>query len=296
MAKKTPPRKQRNRKNAAQAAVDASVEINSSNCSEGETLEAVNLYEFYGLGNVLQSYTEAESTDFATIEDMEKNTGVGKNSEGDSISLKDVSDIIVRSKGAGLPTEGSNYYFSTQQANQTGRIPAGGSTGSAVVNFIFGKNGPQAPYIPQLIHAQDGIATGAEYVFFLPAGATGTVDPSNGRKGQNMPVNHSSSFEITIAGACGAGESVQIYTASADGSREATGSAFTFSGSLCTNPNYSQQLIRILTSSIESGIPGQSQAGIVIAYTASYTADGTKENTPYAGIVVSVMPSALTTT
>ena len=87
------PRKQRNLKAASAAATAAGVETNSSNCSEDETLEAVNLYEFYGLGNVLQSYTEAESTDFATIEDMEKNTGVGKNSEGDSISLKDVSDV-----------------------------------------------------------------------------------------------------------------------------------------------------------------------------------------------------------
>ena len=290
------PRKQRNLKNAAQAAEDASVELDSSNCSEGETLEAVNLYEFFGLGNSLQSYTEGEATDFASVEDMQKNTGIGKNSEGDPISLKDVSDVIIRSKNAGLPTEGTNYYFSTAQANQTGRIPAGGSTGSNVVNFIFGKNGPEAPYIPQLIHSQDGLTTGVEYVFFLPASVTGGIDPSNGRKGGNMPVNHSSSFEVTIAGACAAGESVQVYTASADGSRRATGSAYSFSASLCTSPNYSQQHIRILTSSLESGIPGTSQAGIVIAYTASYTVDGTKENSPYSGIVVSIIPSALTTT
>ena len=145
------------------------------------------------------------------------------------------------------------------------------------------------------MHAQEGLSTGVEYVFFLPATITGTVDPSNGRKGQNMPVNHSRSFEVTIAGACAAGESVQVYTASVDGSRRATGSAYTFSGSFCDTPNYSQQTMRILTSSLESGDPSTSQSGIVIAYTASYTEDGTKENTPYAGVVVTINPSALVT-
>ena len=40
-----------------------------------------------------------------------------------------------------------------------------------------------------------------------------------------------------------------------------------------------------------SSLDGTGQGGIVIVYTASYTEDGTKENTPYAGLVAIVKPS-----
>ena len=240
------PRKQRNLKNAALAAENASVEVASSNCTAGETLEAVNLYEFYGFGNSLQTYTQGETLDFASIAD---------------------------------------YYFNTQQ---TPGISSGGVTGSNVVVFSFGKNGTQAPYIPQLVHAQDGLSTGVEYTFFLPASVTGA-------SGANMPANHSRSLEITIAGAVAPGESVQVYNTNVAGARSATGSAFTFSASYCSTPNYTHQTMRILTSSIASGSPATSKSGIAIVYSASYTVDGTKENTPYSGLMVSINPSALVT-
>jgi hypothetical protein len=53
--------------------------------------------------------------------------------------------------------------------------------------------------------------------------------------------------------------------------------------------------MRILTSSLASGNPSTSQAGIVIMYTASYTEDGVVENTPYAGVTVTINPSSLVT-
>ncbi len=280
------PRKQRNLKNAAQAASDASVETNSSNCSEGETLEAVNSYEFFGFGNSLQTYTQDEETDFASIEDQEKQI-TGRGARGQVQSVKNASNLIGRSIAAGLATTGKNYYFNTTQTPGLTK-GSGGVTGSSVVNFVYAKSGPQAPYIPQLVHAQDGLTTGVEYAFFLPSSVTGAA-------GANMPTNHSRSFEITIAGAVAPGESVQVYTASANGTREATGSAFTYSASFCSTPNYTHQTMRILTSSLAGGNPASSQAGIVIVYSSSYTEDGTKENTPYAGLTVSINPSALVT-
>ena len=278
------PRKQRNLKNAALAAENASVEVASSNCTAGETLEAVNLYEFYGFGNSLQTYTQGETLDFASIADQEKQV-TGKDGTGAVTSIKNAGNLIGRSISAGLPTNGSHYYFNTQQ---TPGISSGGVTGSNVVVFSFGKNGTQAPYIPQLVHAQDGLSTGVEYTFFLPASVTGA-------SGANMPANHSRSLEITIAGAVAPGESVQVYNTNVAGARSATGSAFTFSASYCSTPNYTHQTMRILTSSIASGSPATSKSGIAIVYSASYTVDGTKENTPYSGLMVSINPSALVT-
>ena len=131
------PRKQRNIKNAALAAENASVEVASSNCTAGETLEAVNLYEFYGFGNSLQTYTQGETLDFASIADQEKQV-TGKDGTGAVTSIKNASNLIGRSISAGLPTNGSHYYFNTQQ---TPGISSGGVTGSNVVVFSFGKNG-----------------------------------------------------------------------------------------------------------------------------------------------------------
>ena len=278
------PRKIRNVKAAAKAAADAGVETNSSNCSEGVTVEAVNQYEFFGFGNLQQTYTQGESTDFASEGDFAKQTN-GKDANGVTRSIKDANNLIKRSNDAGLGTSGNNFYFNTTQTS-AGSGPRGGLTGSTVLGFVYGKNGPQAPYIPQLVHQQDGLSTGTEYVFFLPSVATGA-------NGANMPTNHSRSFEVTVAGAVAPGESVVVYTANDAGVRTVTGSAFTYSASFCSEPNFSKAQVRILTGSIQAGNPATSQAGIVVVYSASYTVDGTKENTPYAGVTVTINPSAL---
>ena len=280
------PRKQRNLKGAALAAENASVEVGSSNCEDTVTLEAVNQYELFGFGNSLQTYTQGESTDFASEDDFAKQTN-GKDANGVTRSIKDANNLIQRSNNAGLATNGNNFYFNTTQTS-AGSGPRGGLTGSTVLGFVYGKNGPQAPYIPQLVHQQDGLSTGTEYVFFLPSVATGT-------NGLNMPTDHSRSFEVTVAGAVAPGESVVVYTADDSGVRTVTGSAFTYSASFCSEPNYSKAQVRILTGSIQAGNPATSQAGIVVVYSASYTEDGTKENTPYAGVTVTINPSALIT-
>ncbi len=278
------PRKQRNLKAAAQAAADASVETNSSNCSEGVTLEEVNKHELFGFGKTSQTYTQGEVVDFASEADQELQV-TGKGASGQAQSIKNASNLIGRSVSNSLATTSNSYYFNTTQT--IGKIPSGGVTGSSVVNFVYSKNGPQAAYIPQLVHGS-GLGTGQEFVFFLPSTITGSG-------GSNMPPQHSRSFEVTIAGAVAPGESVRVYTASAAGVRVATGSAFTYSASFCSTPNYQHQTMRILTASLAGGDPSTTQAGIVVVYSASYTVDGTKENTPYGGLVVSFNPSALVT-
>ena len=278
------PRKIRNIKAAGKAAADAGVETNSSNCSEGITLEEVTKHEIFGFGKTDQTYTQGEVADFASEADQELQV-TGKGANGQTQSIKNASNLIGRSIGAGLATNANNYYFNTTQT--IGAIPSGGVTGSSVVNFVYSKNGPQAAYIPQLVHGS-GLGTGQEFVFFLPSTITGAA-------GANMPPQHSRSFEVTIAGAVAPGESVQVYNANAAGVRSATGSAFTYSASFCSTPNYQHQTMRILTSSLAGGDPGTTQAGIVVVYSASYTIDGTKENTPYAGLMVSFNPSALVT-
>jgi hypothetical protein len=287
MAKKTPPRKARNLQAANDAATAASVEANSSNCSEAVTIEAVNAYEFYGFGNSLQTYTQGEVTNFSSEEDIAKQTN-GKDANGATRIIKDANNLISRSRSAGLSMDANNYYFNTTQKT-TGNGPRGGLTGSIILGFAYGKNGPQAPYIPQLVHEQDGLSTGTEYVFFVPATVTGAILTL---AGQNMPIGHSSSFEVVVAGAVGAGESVAVYTANDAGVRTLSGSAFTYSASFDSTPNYSTSKFRIRTGSIQAGNPATSQAGIVIVYSASYTVDGKAENTPYAGVTVSINPSA----
>jgi hypothetical protein len=263
------PRKERNLKAAAQAASDAGVELDSSNCSEGVTLEQVNAYELFGFGQTSPSYTQGETTDFASVSDQEKQI-TGRGSNGEVVSLKNATDVIGSSLAIGGSTNAPNYYFSA-----TGT----GVTGSSVVTFTYGKSGPQAGYIPHLVQNGSGLSATEEYVFFLPSSVTGS-------NGSNMPPNFSASFVVDLIGAVGAGESVQVYTASAAGVREATGSAFTYSGSFCSTPNYNTTSVIIPTSSLAAG-----EGGIVIIYTASYTEDGTKENTPYAGLVAVVKPS-----
>ena len=266
------PRKQRNLKAAASASAAAGVETNSSNCSEDVTLQEVNNYEFYGLGKSLQSYTAGEVSDFASQEDQAKQV-TGRTVNGAVASVKNAAGLLQRAISAGLSTSATNYFFNTTST---------GVTGSSVLNFIYDKSGPQAGYIPHLVQNGAGFSATEEYVFFLPSSITGAA-------GSNMPAQHSRSFEVTIAGAVGAGESVQVYTASAAGTRVATGSAFTYSASFCSTPNYTHTTIHIPTSSLA----GVGQAGIIIVYTASYTEDGTKENTPYSGLVVTINPSAL---
>ena len=274
MAKKTPSRKKRNIKAAAAAAQDASVEVTASNCTADETLHEVNQYQLFGFGMTGSTYSQGEQTDFASVKDQELQV-TGKGANGEQVNIKDANSLIHRSVTNGLQTLGSNYYFSA-----TGT----GLTGSNVVNFIYGQSGPQAGYIPQLVNGSQGLSAGQEYIFYLPSSITGSG-------GSNMPPQHSRSFEVTIAGAVAAGESVQVYTASAHGPTTyvATGSAFTFSSSICTSPNYTHQTMHIPTASLASA----AGAGIVIIYTSSYTAAANEENTPYAGVVVTINPSSL---
>ena len=283
MAKKTPPRKQRNIKNALSASEAAGVEVSDSNCSEEVTLQEVVSYQNFGFGKDGQTYLQGQVTDIASIEDQQKSV-TGKTAAGGTFNLKDASSLIERTQNAGLSTNASNYYFS-------GVRPIAAVTASNVVNFVYGKSGPQAGYIPQLVHGTGGGGAGGDqYVFYLPSYITGTG-------GANMPLAHSRSFEVTIAGACAAGESVQIYTASIDGTAVATGSVFNYSGSFCTSPNYQTQTIRIPTGSLAEGNPSTSKAGIIVVYTSSYADTDSLgvslENTPYAGVYVSIVPSAL---
>jgi hypothetical protein len=272
------PRKQRNLKAAAKAAEDASVELNSSNCSEGQTLESVNQYEFFGFGKAGQTYTQGQNVNWGSDEDRAKQT-TGKNARGIQINLKaDAGDnVLANSIAAKFSTQGNHHYFS---ATGTG---TGGVTGSSIVNFIYSKNGPQAEYVPQLVGGQ-----GSAYAFFLPSTVTGT-------EGANLPATANRSFAITIAGACAPGERVQVYTASSAGKFVETGSTFGHRAAdnvaACSTPNYSTQTIYIPTGSLGIG-PNR---GIVVAFTSSYTANGVSENTPYAGVVVKIYPSNLIT-
>jgi hypothetical protein len=268
------PRKQRNLKAAASASAAAGVETNSSNCTEGDVISEASNYELFGFGKAAASYTQGQITDFASISDQEKQV-TAVNSTGIQQNLKDQQNIIATSIGAGLSTSAPNYYFS-------GNSNATAVTGTAVVNFVYGKSGPEAGYIPALVQGGGGLTALEEYIFFLPSSVTGAA-------GANMPAGISASFQVDFAGALAAGESIQVYTASAAGARVATGSAFTYSGSICSTPNFSASTVVIPTSSLA----GTGQAGIVIIYTASYTEDGTKDNTPYAGIVATIRPSSL---
>ena len=276
MAKTTPPRKKRFIQAAYSASTATSVEPANSNCPESTTIEEIAKYEIFGFGKTKQTYAQGSVTDFSKIEDQELQV-TGRDADGATVNIKNLNNLISRAMNAGLSTTAQNHYFST-----TGD----GVTGSAVLNNVYTKNGPQAGYIPQLIHGA-GLGTTQEYVFFMPSTVTGAAQP-NGHPA-NMPVNHSRSFEITIAGAVAPGESVQVYTASADNVYVATGSAFTYSGSFCSTPNYQFQQMHIPTASL-LGVAG---AGIVIKYTASYAEADNKENTPYAGVTVTINPSAL---
>ena len=288
MAKKTPPRTKKLVKAAMSASVAASVEINSSNCTADETLDEIIAYNTYGFGfgKTTQSYSQGENTNFASTEDQAKQV-TGRNANGIQINLKDVqTGIIGNSIAAGLPTMGLNYIFAS---GATGGNK--GVTGSSVVQFIYPKSLPQAGYIPQLIHGS-GLGTTQEYVHFIPSTVTGAG-------GANMPTNFSRSFQVSIAGAVAPGENITIYTASGYASGEntglaltQTGSVFTYSGSMCSSPNFSGSTMFITTASLSGLSSGDgSGGGIVIVYSASYTEDGTKENTPYAGVVVTVAPS-----
>jgi hypothetical protein len=283
MAKKTPPRKLRNVKNALSASEASSVEIDDSNCSAEVTLEEVMNYQNFGFGKDGQTYLQGQVTDFASVDDQQKSV-TGRTATGEVFNLKDASSLIERSVNAGLATNSANHYFS-------GVRPSGAVTGSNVVFHVYGQSGPQAGYIPQLVHGSQGISAGQQYVFFIPSGVTGSG-------GTNMPAIANRSLEVTIAGAVGGGESMQVYTASIDGTAVATGSAFTYSGSFCDTPNYQVQTMYILTSSLAGGNPATSKAGILIVYTSSYAdhpvSNPKASNTPYAGVVVSIAPSAIT--
>ena len=285
MAKKTPPRLKKAVKAAMSASVAASVEINSSNCTADETLDEIIAYNTYGFGKSQQTYALSEVTDFASDTDQALQV-TGRNANGIQISLKDVeTGLVANSIASGLPTLGQNHYFTS---NVSASTP--GVTGSYPVQFVYPQSGPQAGYIPQLIHGAAGLGASQEYIYFMPSSVTGAA-------GASMPTNFSRSFQVSIAGAVAPGESIAIYTASAFASGAPTGlllrqpgSVFTYSGSMCSTPNYSGSTMYITTGSL-SGLAGA--GGIVVVYSASYDSDGTKENTPYAGVVVTIAPSAI---
>lgn len=264
------PRKQRNLQAAASASAAAGVETDSSNCTEDLVISEASSYELFGFEQSQPSYTQGQEVDFKSEADQAKQI-TGRDSNGKQVNLKDQKNLIANSIANGLPTTAPNFYFS---GNSTA------VTGSSVLNFVYGKSGPQAGYIPHLVQNGSGLSAEEEYIFFVPSSITGA-------NGANMPANFSASFVVDLVGAVAPGESVQVYTASAAGVRVATGSAFTYSGSFCTSPNFNTQSVVIPTSSLV----GTGQAGIVIIYTASYTEDGTKENTPYAGLIATVRPS-----
>ena len=163
------PRKQRNLKGANQAASDASVEVAESNCSEDVTLQQVNRYELYGFGKVAQTYQEGQVTSWTSDEDNAKQVN-GRGANGEVKNIRDSANLISRAISNSLSTNASNHYFSTVGTGVTASSPA---------CFVYGKNGPQAGYIPQLVHGS-GLGTSQEYVFFLPSSITGSG-------GSNMP-------------------------------------------------------------------------------------------------------------
>jgi hypothetical protein len=269
------PRKIRNVKAAFSASTAAGVELDSSNCTTAETMDAALKYLEFGFGKTDQSYTQGEQTDFASNEDVEKQK-TGKDANNSGVNLKNETSLIENSIAAGYTTAGNNYYFSEHQgiAHQTSL------TGTSVVSFVFGKSGPQAGYIPELVEAGEGITAKQSYAIYFPSTLTAS-----------MPINSSASFFVDIAGAIAPGESVRVYTASAANARVLTGSAFTYSGSLCSTPNYQVVSVNIPTASLPGKTSPPGNSGIVVVYSASYVSDGTKENTPYAGVVVTLRPS-----
>jgi hypothetical protein len=273
------PRKQRNIKEAAAAAIDASVEVPTA--TEDLVYEQIIRYEQFGFGQTSPSYTQGEVADFGGEGDQQKQV-CGRNGNGAVTSLKDSEGIITNTLALGIGTNGSNYYFSATEP--------GGITGSNVVNFIYDKSGPEAAYIPHLVQNGGGLGATEEYAFFLPASVTGA-------SGANMPpgradgLSTNSAFDVVIAGAVAKGERINVYTASAAGARVQTGSVYGASAShhvsFDTKPNYSTYTISIPTASLA----GTGLGGIVVVYTASYDIDGTSENRPYAGVTVSIVPS-----
>lgn len=265
------PRKKRNIKAALSASAAAGVDTSLSNCSLDATNEALLDYQVYGYGKSAVPYTSGQVVDIISQADQAKQQD-GKNSNGATVNLKDIAagGVIAGSIAAGLGATMQHHYFDT-----TGT----GVTGSSVLLGIYSKDGPQSAYVPQLVGGKD-----SEYVFFLPSSVTGAG-------GSNLPPTSNQAFRVGFAGAVGAGESVQAYTASADGTLVATGSAFTYSGSFCSSgaANYQSSFVLIPTGNLD----GTGQAGIVVKYTASYAETDGKQHTPYAGLVVTISPSNL---
>lgn len=265
------PRKKRNIKAALSASAAAGVDTSLSNCSVAATEEALLDFQLFGYGKDAVSYTSGQTVDVASQADQAKQVD-GKNSNGVTVNLKDIaaSSLIANSIAFGLSSSMQHHYFDT-----TGT----GVTGSNLAIAIYSKDGPQSAYVPQLVGGKDN-----EYVFFLPSSVTGA-------NGVNMPAVVNQGFRIGFAGAVGAGESVQAYTSSADGTLVATGSAFTYSGSFCSSgaANYQTSFVNVPTGNLD----GTGQGGIVVKYTASYAETDGKQHTPYAGLVVTITPANL---
>jgi len=281
MAKKTPPRTKKQIKAAMSASKASGIEVSASNCSISDSLDAVVDYNIYGYGKSGQTYVVGSVHDFASVADQAKQT-TGKDANGAQANIQDSAELIKRVQDNNLSSSSARFYFDTVGTGLTGTV--------SPVSFIYGKSGPQAPYIPQLVHGTSSAVSHHEFVFFLPSSITGAL-------GANMPTDHSRSFEVTIAGAVAPGESIQVFTQSSGGVRVATGSAFTFSASYCTSPNFTHQTMHIPTSSLD----GIGAGGITIIYDSTYAtgsdnksvAPGAQHKTPYAGAVITIMPSSI---
>jgi hypothetical protein len=310
MAKTTPPRKAKQVKNSVLLANNAGFEVSASNCPVETVVEAVADYNNHGWNqSTNQTYGDGKAgfngkaASFTSLQDQSIGESLAVNASGAPVNLKDQGGIISFTLANSLPASAKNYFFAT--ASTPGANSAG-VTGSGVVSFIYDKSGPQAGYIPAVVH---GGTSGTEYTFLLPSTVTGSG-------GANMPASANRGFVVTIAGAVAPGESIQVYTASGGGTAAqtlvATGSAFTYSGSLCSTPNYQVTQVTIPTGALAStskdaagghplkpGIAGkEGQSGIIIKYTASFASGTTgsnlnDQNTPYAGVTVTIAPTAI---
>ncbi len=312
MAKTTPPRKAKQIKNSVLLANNAGFEVSASNCPVETVVEAVADYNNHGWNqSTNQTYGDGtagvngKSFNYTNLQDQAINESLAVNASGAPVNLKEQSGIIAFTLANSLPANAPNYFFATASTPGTNDT---GVTGSNVVSFVFDKSGPRAGYIPAVVHgAPSGSPT--EYTFLLPSTITGSG-------GSNMPASANRGFTVTIAGAVAPGESIQVYTASGGGTAAqtlvATGSAFIYSGSLCSTPNYFVASVTIPTASLAAtskdaagghplkpGIAGkEGQSGIIIKYTASYASGTTgsnlnDQNTPYAGVTVTIAPTAI---
>ena len=181
MSKTTPPRKARAIKSAYSSSAAAGFNMSASKCTELETLNALQNYNIYGWNQSAdQSYggqgANGVTANYVDAKDQKINESDAKNASGVAVNLKEQSGIIAFTLANGLPSTARNYFFATASTPSTNDA---GVTGSGVVSFIFDKSGPQAGYIPEVVHG-DVSGSPREYTFLLPSTVTGSG-------GANMP-------------------------------------------------------------------------------------------------------------